>query len=99
VGTPYDEDDIEADKIYDQVDGVMDSRNKRKRELAMLNRQNKMKERPKISEQFADLKRDLNTVSAEEWDAIPEVGGNSDASVFLWTCAHALNVFQYSLLG
>ncbi len=32
------------------------------------------KERPKISDQFADLKRNLSTVSQEEWDAIPEVG-------------------------
>lgn len=32
------------------------------------------KERPKIQDQFADLKRGLNSVSAEEWENLPEVG-------------------------
>ena len=31
-------------------------------------------ERPKIQQQFADLKRGLATVSDAEWEAIPEVG-------------------------
>lgn len=30
--------------------------------------------RPKIQQQFSDLKRSLATVSAEEWCNIPEVG-------------------------
>lgn len=30
--------------------------------------------RPKIQQQFSDLKRDLNQVSDEEWKSIPEVG-------------------------
>jgi len=32
------------------------------------------KERPKIQDQFADLKRGLHSVSAEEWENLPEVG-------------------------
>jgi len=32
------------------------------------------KERPKIQDQFADLKRGLNTVSMDEWENLPEVG-------------------------
>jgi pre-mRNA-processing factor 6 len=31
-------------------------------------------ERPKIQQQFADLKRGLSVVTDEEWDNIPEVG-------------------------
>lgn len=31
-------------------------------------------ERPKIQQQFADLKRGLSSVTDEEWDNIPEVG-------------------------
>jgi pre-mRNA-processing factor 6 len=31
-------------------------------------------ERPKIQQQFADLKRGLSTVTDEEWETIPEVG-------------------------
>lgn len=37
----------------------------------------KHNERPKIAEQFANLKRDLASVTAEQWDAIPEVGDHS----------------------
>jgi pre-mRNA-processing factor 6 len=31
-------------------------------------------ERPKIQQQFADLKRGLSAVTDEEWENIPEVG-------------------------
>ena len=31
-------------------------------------------ERPKIQQQFADLKRGLSSVTDEEWENIPEVG-------------------------
>lgn len=31
-------------------------------------------ERPKIQQQFADLKRGLSVVTDEEWENIPEVG-------------------------
>lgn len=30
--------------------------------------------RPKIQQQFSDLKRELKSVSEDEWSAIPEVG-------------------------
>ena len=32
------------------------------------------KENPKITEQFADLKRKLSEISEDEWQAIPEIG-------------------------
>lgn len=78
AGTPYEEDDAEADQIYDLVDDFMEGRHKRRREQQMLEDQkNKKNIRPKIADQFADLKRELSTVSVEQWDAIPEVGDYS----------------------
>eukprot|EP01038_Epipyxis_sp_PR26KG_P008362 gene8362-11314_t len=77
-GTPYDEDDVEADRIYGQVDDLMDSRRKRSREKQLLEQQKKSKsERPRIADQFADLKRQLSEVTMEEWESIPEVGDHS----------------------
>lgn len=32
------------------------------------------KERPKIQQEFSDLKRQLSNVTEAEWSAIPEVG-------------------------
>ena len=78
-GTPYGEDDAEADNIYDSVDDFMEGRRKRKREQQLLDDQkNKNRtERPKIADQFADLKRELATVTADQWDAIPDIGDNT----------------------
>lgn len=76
--TPYDDDDVEADRIYEAIDERMDSRHKRRREVQMLENLKKNKtDRPKIADQFADLKRDLATVTSSEWDAIPEVGDHT----------------------
>ncbi|KIP06848.1 hypothetical protein PHLGIDRAFT_72114 [Phlebiopsis gigantea 11061_1 CR5-6] len=75
AGTTYEADDEEADKIYEQVDENMDARRRRRRyareneELAKVRA-----ERPKIQQQFADLKRGLSVVTDEEWESIPEVG-------------------------
>jgi pre-mRNA-processing factor 6 len=74
----YDEEDAEADRVYDVVDEMMDSRRKRSREQQLaLEKKRAKTERPRIADQFADLKRELSTVSAEQWDAIPEVGDHS----------------------
>ena len=74
----YEADDAEADRIYDTVDEMMDSRRKRSREQQLaLEKKRAKSERPRIADQFADLKRELSTVSAEQWDAIPEVGDHS----------------------
>ena len=56
----------------------MDSRRKRRREEKLLETMKKFRdERPKISDQFADLKGELQGVSFDAWDAIPEVGDHS----------------------
>lgn len=55
--TPYDNDDEEADRIYEAIDEHVDTRRKRRREAAQLEAMKKAREeRPKISDQFADLK-------------------------------------------
>ncbi|KAF6757076.1 PRP1 splicing factor, N-terminal-domain-containing protein [Ephemerocybe angulata] len=75
AGMTYEADDEEADKIYEKVDEAMDMRRKvrreaREQELLSQHRA----ERPKIQQQFADLKRGLSQVTDAEWESIPEVG-------------------------
>ncbi|KAF5317686.1 hypothetical protein D9619_012531 [Psilocybe cf. subviscida] len=75
AGTTYEQDDEEADRIYEQVDEAMDSRRRARREAAeqaVLAAHRAA--RPKIQTQFADLKRGLSAVTDEEWEGIPEVG-------------------------
>jgi pre-mRNA-processing factor 6 len=79
TGTPYGDDDAEADNIYDSVDDFMEGRRKRKREQQLLDAQKNKNstDRPKIADQFADLKRELATVTADQWDAIPDIGDHT----------------------
>ncbi|CAF1711609.1 unnamed protein product [Brassica napus] len=65
----YDEEDKEADAIWEAID----SRRKDFKEEV----ENYRASNPKICEQFTDLKRKLDTVSAEEWDSIPETANYS----------------------
>lgn len=72
---PYEADDIEADEIYEGIDDRMDSRRKERREKKFQEEIERYRqERPKIQQQFSDLKRALANVSDSEWDNIPEVG-------------------------
>lgn len=76
----YEEDDREADDTYEMIDMRMDERRKRRREdkykeaLAEIH-----KKTPKIQEQFSSLKRELDSVSHEEWEAIPDLGERGKA--------------------
>eukprot|EP01116_Phalansterium_solitarium_P020812 TRINITY_DN6254_c0_g1_i1.p1 TRINITY_DN6254_c0_g1~~TRINITY_DN6254_c0_g1_i1.p1 ORF type:complete len:925 (-),score=402.90 TRINITY_DN6254_c0_g1_i1:208-2982(-) len=71
----YDQDDAEADEIWEAIDDRMDSRRKVRREALLKKEIEKFRAtRPKIQQQFADLKRGLSTVSADEWDQLPEPG-------------------------
>ncbi|KAL1708674.1 PRP1 splicing factor, N-terminal-domain-containing protein [Schizophyllum commune] len=75
AGTTYEADDEEADRIYEKVDEAMDARRRARRcaqEQAELAKQRA--ERPKIQQQFADLKRGLSAVTDSEWENLPEVG-------------------------
>ncbi|KAI8890653.1 hypothetical protein K501DRAFT_236210, partial [Backusella circina FSU 941] len=72
---PYEEDDEEADRVWDMIDAKMDERRKARREAREREELARYRlERPKISQQFADLKRQLSTIDDSEWAAIPEVG-------------------------
>ncbi|KAF2835170.1 hypothetical protein M501DRAFT_982756 [Patellaria atrata CBS 101060] len=74
-GGTFDKEDDEADEIYHEVDEKMDRRRKRRREeREKLEREEYERNNPKIQQQFADLKRELGTVTDEEWAAIPDVG-------------------------
>ncbi|GFS41109.1 pre-mRNA splicing factor-like protein [Actinidia rufa] len=74
----YDEEDKEADAVWEAIDKRMDLRRKDRREARLKEEIEKYRaSNPKITEQFADLKRKLYTLSAQEWDSIPEIGDYS----------------------
>ncbi|KAI7882461.1 hypothetical protein K492DRAFT_206195 [Lichtheimia hyalospora FSU 10163] len=74
-GAPYEEDDEEADRVWAMIDTKMDERRKARREAREREELARYRqERPKISQQFADLKRQLSSIDEDEWAAIPEVG-------------------------
>ena len=74
----YDDDDKEADAIYSAVDEHMDGRRKRRREEKLKKSMEELrKTKPRIADQFADLKKELAVVTAAEWDAVPEIGDTS----------------------
>ncbi|XP_071451634.1 pre-mRNA-processing factor 6 [Hetaerina americana] len=72
---PYDKDDEEADAIYEAIDKRMDEKRKEYREKRLKEELERYRqERPKIQQQFSDLKRGLVSVSEDEWRNVPEVG-------------------------
>ncbi|GJQ15786.1 hypothetical protein GpartN1_g7577.t1 [Galdieria partita] len=75
ANTVYDEDDREADEIYEAVEKRMESRRQRQREERINEELKRYRsENPSLEQQFADLKRGLAQVSEEEWASIPEIG-------------------------
>ena len=72
---PYEKDDEEADQIYEAIDRRQDEKRKERREKLFKEGVEKYRqERPKIQQQFSDLKRKLSEVSYDEWMCLPEVG-------------------------
>jgi hypothetical protein len=71
---PYEKDDEEADQIYEAIDKRQDEKRKERREKLFKEEVEKYRqERPKIQQQFSDLKRKLAEVSYDEWTNLPEV--------------------------
>jgi pre-mRNA-processing factor 6 len=72
-GSVYDQDDREADKVWDDIDDHMDQRRRAPREKRLKEELEEMrKSNPKITETFADLKRDLaETMTQEDWEVYP----------------------------
>nr|GEV86731.1 protein stabilized1-like [Tanacetum cinerariifolium] len=76
----YNEEDKEADAIWDDIDKRMDSRRKDRREARVKEEIEKYRvSNTKITEQFVDLKRKLVTLSDADWDGIPEIGDYSSS--------------------
>jgi pre-mRNA-processing factor 6 len=76
----YDEEDREADAVWEGIDKRMDSRRKDRREARLKQEiENYRACNAKITEQFADLKRKLCTLSNDDWENLEkfESGGYS----------------------
>lgn len=61
--------------VYHSVDLRQDERRKAHREKLLKQQvEDYRKDKPKIQQQFSDIKRQLADISEDEWAAIPEVG-------------------------
>jgi pre-mRNA-processing factor 6 len=70
-----DQEDDEADRIYDAVEAKLDKRRATaKMERTRKEREEYARKNPTIQEQFADAKRALATVTDDEWANLPEPG-------------------------
>ncbi|EMR11238.1 hypothetical protein PNEG_00827 [Pneumocystis murina B123] len=74
AGAPYDADDEEADRIWSEVDQKMAQRRKSRREAKEREEAERLMERPKVQDQFADVIQGLSTITDDEWLNIPNVG-------------------------
>ncbi|XP_036139924.1 pre-mRNA-processing factor 6 isoform X2 [Monomorium pharaonis] len=70
----YDKDDEEADAIYEDIDKRMEKRKEYREKHCREELERYRQERPKIQQQFSDLKRELVNVTEDEWKNVPEVG-------------------------
>jgi len=71
--TPYEQDDKEADLIWEAVDDRMDGRRKERREAYEREELRKYRSKlPTLHSQFADIKRDLQDLSKDDWMNIPD---------------------------
>ena len=70
-----DQEDDEADRLYEAVEAKMEKRHaSKKHELEMKEKEERVKKNLSIQDQFADAKRALATVTDDEWANIPEAG-------------------------
>merc|ERR1712217_43210 len=71
----YEDDDREADAVWDAVEEFIDQRRREKREKQ---NQEKIKKcdinNIKIADSFSSLKRKLSEIAFEQWEAIPDIG-------------------------
>lgn len=69
------QDDKEADEIWEKVDEFMDDRRRDRREKRLQEQLEQYRaDNPKITEQFADLKRKLADIAEDDWNSIPDIG-------------------------
>jgi len=75
-GADYDEEDREAEDAYSRIDNYMDTRRRDRREKKYAQEMEKYrKEKPTITEQLKDAKRQLSTLSYDDWMSIPDATG------------------------
>lgn len=88
---PYDDDDDEADAIYNAIDERMNAKHKKRKAMGpsstsnVSNNENggnntlqqQQSQSQQIGEQFRELKKQLATVTEDEWASIPDVGDYS----------------------
>ena len=67
-----DNEDEEADRIYEMVDRKLQDRRKKQREIRE-QRELEEQQNNSIQDHFKDLKRDLGKMSEGDWDSIPDV--------------------------
>ena len=73
-GGEYDEEDREADEVWEAVDARMADRRRGHREQRLKAEIEEFRaNNPKITEQFADAKRKLASLTDDDWEAIPDV--------------------------
>jgi pre-mRNA-processing factor 6 len=90
VDNQYDDDDDEADAIYNAIDERMNAKHKKRKvgdSNSTINKNNNNKnnnnslqqqsQSQKIGDQFRELKKQLATVTEDEWASIPDVGDYS----------------------
>ncbi|EJT98800.1 hypothetical protein DACRYDRAFT_24349 [Dacryopinax primogenitus] len=100
AGGVYEADDEEADRIWEAVDKRMDMRRKVRREAREAEELAKFRsERPKLQQQFTDLKRGLSSVSDAEWENLPEVANLTGKKRKLNTRERTYAVPDIVLLG
>eukprot|EP01125_Pyxidicula_operculata_P005545 TRINITY_DN1956_c0_g9_i1.p1 TRINITY_DN1956_c0_g9~~TRINITY_DN1956_c0_g9_i1.p1 ORF type:complete len:938 (+),score=262.31 TRINITY_DN1956_c0_g9_i1:50-2863(+) len=81
TGVAFDEDDDEADRMYNAIDDRMDNRRKNRREKLLQQTVAKIQqERPKISQMFVDAKAPLASISFEQWEALSDPGDVSHSN-------------------
>lgn len=73
--TPQDEEDDEADQIWQAIEDRMNA--KKRQKLSTAEDDPSATARAKIGAQFRELKQELAQVSEEDWLKIPEVGDHS----------------------
>lgn len=75
AGAAYDQEDKEADQIWETIDRRMEERGEARRQAKLKEDLQKFRtDNPKISEQFSDLKRSLGELTDGDWDGIPDIG-------------------------
>ena len=75
AGGIYGPEDEEADRIWAEIDEKMARRRRNPvKEAARLEREEELKRKnPSISDQFADLRRGLESMTEEQWENLPDV--------------------------